>query len=324
MYFHARDGVVKAVNGVSYTLEENQALGIVGESGSGKSVTALTIMGLIPRPPGKVESGEVLFKDRNLLALSDREMQRIRGNDIAMIFQDPMTSLNPVYRIGHQIAEPLMLHKKMNKRDAYGRVLELLRQVGIPHPELRIKNYPHQLSGGMRQRVMIAMALSCDPAILIADEPTTALDVTIQAQIIDLMRDIQKRRGSSIVMITHDLGVIADMADNILVMYAGRPVEFGTAEQVFARPLHPYTWGLMDSLPRVDITEKLPLKPIGGFPPSLIDLPSGCPFHPRCPYTQDLCVRETPALTDIDGGHASACHFSADHSFAAARAGRGA
>jgi len=241
MHFHTRDGVVKAVDGVSYTLDSGETLGVVGESGSGKSVHALTMMGLVPMPPGHIEGGDVIFKGRSLVSMSDEEMRKIRGNEIAMIFQDPMTSLNPVYRIGRQLAEPLMVHKGLSKKEAWGRAVELLRLVGIPHPESRVRDYPHQFSGGMRQRVMIAMALACDPDILIADEPTTALDVTIQAQILELMQEIQKRTNSAIIMITHDLGVVADMADKILVMYAGRPVEVGTTEQVFYRPLHPYT-----------------------------------------------------------------------------------
>lgn len=315
MFFHTRDGVVKAVNGVSYTLGRNQTLGIVGESGSGKSVTAMTIMGLIPMPPGKVEGGEVLFKGKSLLDASDKELRAIRGNEIAMIFQDPMTSLNPVYRVGHQLAEPLMIHMGMSKKEAWARAVELLRLVGIPHPEKRVRDYPHQFSGGMRQRVMIAMALSCDPDILIADEPTTALDVTIQAQIIELMQEIQKRTGNSIIMITHDLGVVADMADNVLVMYAGRPVEFGTVDEVYSRPSHPYTWGLMGSLPRADMSEKSPLKPIEGMPPSLVDLPTGCPFHPRCPYAKDICKSEVPESKVIAGAHTAACHFAGDPGF---------
>jgi oligopeptide transport system ATP-binding protein len=261
-------------------------------------------------PPGKLEGGEVWFKGQELLHLSEREKRKIRGNHIAMIFQDPLTSLNPVLRIGHQIAEPLMLHKKMSKKAAHGRAVELLYQAGIPHPELRMRDYPHQLSGGMRQRVMIAMALSCDPAILIADEPTTALDVTIQAQIIDLMREIQKHQGTSIIMITHDMGLVAGMADTVLVMYAGQPVEFGAAQAVFARPLHPYTRGLLDSLPRADRSEKKTLKPIGGAPASPANLPPGCPFHPRCSYAGDICRREIPLFTALEAGHGSACHIS--------------
>lgn len=315
MYFNTRDGVVKAVNGVSYELMPNTTLGIVGESGSGKSVTALTVMGLVPMPPGEIIGGSVTFKGRDLLSLPEKEMQHVRGNEIAMIFQDPMTSLNPVYRVGRQLAEPLMLHKDMKKKEAWDRAVELLRLVGIPNPEKRVRDYPHQFSGGMRQRVMIAMALACDPDILIADEPTTALDVTIQAQIIELMQDVQKRTGSAIVMITHDLGVVADMADTVLVMYAGKPVEFGKTRDIYYNPTHPYTWGLMGSIPRADMTEKAPLKPISGMPPSLIDLPSGCSFHPRCPYAKDICKTEVPELRVLDGVHASACHFAGEPGF---------
>lgn len=315
MYFHTRDGVVKAVNGVSYELEKNHTLGIVGESGSGKSVTAMTIMRLIQMPPGRVEGGEVLYNGQSLLDLPESEMRHIRGNKIAMIFQDPMTSLNPVYRVGRQLAEPLILHKGMKKKDALNRAIELLRLVGIPHPEERVKDYPHQFSGGMRQRVMIAMALACDPDILIADEPTTALDVTIQAQIIELMQDVQKRTGNAIIMITHDLGVVADMADHVLVMYAGKPVEFGTTEDVFKKPSHPYTWGLMGSLPRADMTEKSPLKPIDGTPPSLVDLPAGCSFHPRCPYAQDICRTQIPESHIVEGKHTATCHFVGEPGF---------
>lgn len=315
MYFHTRDGVVKAVNGVSYDLEAKQTLGIVGESGSGKSVTAMTLMGLIPMPPGRIEGGSALFKGRDLLTLPEGEMQKIRGNEIAMIFQDPMTSLNPVYRVGRQLAEPLIIHKGMSKKEAWEAAVELLRSVGIPHPEKRVRDYPHQFSGGMRQRVMIAMALACDPDILIADEPTTALDVTIQAQIIELMQAVQKRTGSAIIMITHDLGVVADMTDNVLVMYAGKPVEYGTTHEVYYQSAHPYTWGLMGSLPRADMSEKEELKPIQGMPPSLIDLPSGCSFHPRCPYAKDICYTEIPELKSVDRTHTAACHFAGQVGF---------
>ena len=324
MFFHTRDGVVKAVNGVSYELPAGHTIGIVGESGSGKSVTALTMMGLVPMPPGKIEGGEVIFKGRNLLALPESELRKVRGNEIAMIFQDPMTSLNPVYRVGHQLAEPLMLHMGMNKKDAWARAAELLRLVGIPNPEKRVRDYPHQFSGGMRQRAMIAMALACDPDILIADEPTTALDVTIQAQIIELMQEIQQRTGSAIIMITHDLGVVADVADTVLVMYAGKAVEFGTTAEVYERPLHPYTWGLMGSLPRADMTEKSPLNPIKGSPPSLVDLPTGCAFHPRCPYATERCRTEEPMLRSVDGAHSAACHFAGDPGFTRAEKEGGA
>jgi oligopeptide transport system ATP-binding protein len=315
MYFHTRDGVVKAVEGVSYTLDKGETLGVVGESGSGKSVTALTMMGLIQMPPGKVEKGDAKFKGRSLITMKPEELRQIRGNEIAMIFQDPMTSLNPVYRVGRQIAEPLVIHKGMSKRDALKRAVELLRLVGIPNPEARVKDYPHQFSGGMRQRAMIAMALACDPDVLIADEPTTALDVTIQAQIIELMQELQKRTGSAIIMITHDLGVVADIADRILVMYAGRPVEYGNTSDVFYRPLHPYTWGLMDSIPTHNLVEKSELCPIKGQPPSLVNVPSGCAFHPRCPYAKDRCVTEVPAFRLVDGTHGAACHFAGDADF---------
>lgn len=315
MYFHTRDGVVKAVDGVSYTLDKGETLGVVGESGSGKSVTALTMMRLIAMPPGKIESGDAKFKGRSLLTMSEAEIRKIRGNEMAMIFQDPMTSLNPVYRVGRQIAEPLVIHKGMSRRDALKQAVELLRLVGIPNPEARVKDYPHQFSGGMRQRAMIAMALACDPDVLIADEPTTALDVTIQAQITELMQELQKRTGSAIIMITHDLGVVADMADRILVMYAGRPVEYGATDDIFYRPLHPYTWGLMDSIPTHNMTEKSELCPIKGQPPSLINVPSGCAFHPRCPYAQQRCIDEVPAYRVVDGTHGAACHFAGEVGF---------
>jgi oligopeptide transport system ATP-binding protein len=315
MHFFTRDGVVKAVDGVSYTLNRGETIGVVGESGSGKSVTALTMMGLVPMPPGKVIGGDVRFRGRSLLTMPAEELRGIRGNDIAMVFQDPMTSLNPVYRVGRQIAEPLILHKHMRKKDAWARAVELLDLVGIPNPSVRVKDYPHQFSGGMRQRVMIAMALANDPDILIADEPTTALDVTIQAQILELMEELQERTGSAIVLITHDLGVVADMADNVLVMYAGRTVEYGSVERVFFSPLHPYTWGLMDSLPEYAVDRKSTLCPIKGQPPSLIDVPSGCSFHPRCPFAQAVCSTKVPAYRVVDGGHGASCHFAGDPGF---------
>ncbi len=315
MYFHTRDGVVKAVDGVSYTLDRGETLGVVGESGSGKSVTALTMMGLIDMPPGKIEGGDAKFEGESLLTKTEDEMRQIRGAKIAMIFQDPMTSLNPVYRIGRQIAEPLVLHRGLSRKAAWHRAVELLDLVGIPNPEKRVKDYPHQFSGGMRQRAMIAMALSCDPDILIADEPTTALDVTIQAQIVELMEELQSRTGAGLIMITHDLGVVADVADNVLVMYAGRPAEYGSVDQVYYHPLHPYTWGLMDSLPRADMTEKSELCPIKGQPPSLIYVPSGCAFHPRCPYAQEVCRSDIPEFKSVDGTHLAACHFAGQPGF---------
>jgi oligopeptide transport system ATP-binding protein len=315
MHFFTRDGVVRAVDGLDFTLNPGQTLGVVGESGSGKSVTALSIMRLIPEPPGKVVSGDIRFKGQSLVAMSEDELRKIRGDRITMIFQDPMTSLNPVYRVGRQVAESLRLHRGLGKKEAETRAVELLADVGIPNPAERARDYPHQFSGGMRQRAMIAMALACDPDLLIADEPTTALDVTIQAQILDLLQEIQDRTNSAIMIITHDLGVVADLADDIIVMYAGRAMEVGRAGDIFYRPVNPYTWGLYDSLPRHDVGEKERLCPINGQPPSLINLPSGCPFNPRCPYTQAICVAEVPPLIDVGGGHRSACHFSADPSF---------
>ena len=314
-HFHTRDGDVKAVDGVSFTLDAGKTLGVVGESGSGKSVTALSIMGLIQGPQGKIVGGDIRFKGDSLPKMDPDDMRKIRGNRIAMIFQDPMTSLNPVFRVGWQIAESLRIHKGMGAKEAHARAVELLDLVGIPHPGERARDYPHQFSGGMRQRAMIAMALACDPDILIADEPTTALDVTIQAQILDLMISLQDRTGSAIIMITHDLGVVADMADDVLVMYAGKPIEYGTAHQVFYSPLHPYTWGLLDSLPRHDIAEKGELCPIKGQPPSLVNVPSGCAFHPRCPYAKDVCRTKVPEPRAIEGAHASACHFSGEAGF---------
>ena len=315
MYFHTEDGVVHAVDGVSYTLDRGETLGVVGESGSGKSVTAMTIMGLISMPPGKIEGGSVTYRGHDLLSMSEEEMQHVRGNDIAMIFQDPMTSLNPVYKIGRQVGEGLRLHRGYSKQEALKRATELLDLVGIPEPEKRVNQYPHQFSGGMRQRVMIAMALACDPDILIADEPTTALDVTIQAQIIELMQEMQEKNGNAIVMITHDLGVVADVADKIMVMYAGRPVEFGTAEEIFYNPIHPYTWGLVRSIPEQVTDEKKPLTPIKGNPPSLVNLPKGCSFAPRCPYATDKCRSERPETYTTETGHYARCHYSMDAEF---------
>ena len=315
MYFQTQDGIVHAVDGVSYTLDRGETLGVVGESGSGKSVTHMTIMGLIEMPPGKIEDGDIRYRGHSLLEMSEEEMQHIRGNDIAMIFQDPMTSLNPVYKIGRQVGEGLRLHRGYSKQEALKRATELLDLVGIPEPEKRVNEYPHQFSGGMRQRVMIAMALACDPDILIADEPTTALDVTIQAQIIELMQEMQQKNGNAIIMITHDLGVVADMADKIMVMYAGRPVEFGSAEEIFYDPRHPYTWGLIRSIPDHGMDEKKELTPIAGNPPSLVNLPTGCPFAPRCPYAVDICHEKLPEHITTETGHYSACHFADDPAF---------
>ena len=320
MYFHTQDGVVKAVDGVTYTLDRGETLGVVGESGSGKSVTAMTIMGLIDMPPGRIEGGDVRYRGRALLEMTELEMQSIRGNDIAMIFQDPMTSLNPVYTIGRQLGEGLRIHRGYSKKRALERATELLEMVGIPNAEQRVKDYPHQFSGGMRQRAMIAMALACDPDILIADEPTTALDVTIQAQIIELMQEMQKKNGNAIIMITHDLGVVADVADKIMVMYAGKPVEFGTADEIFYHPVHPYTWGLMRSIPEQVTNEKKPLTPIKGNPPSLVNVPEGCSFSPRCPYATELCRAEKPPVYTEPSGHYARCFYCNDPEFVAKNA----
>jgi oligopeptide transport system ATP-binding protein len=317
VHFFTKDGVVKAVDGVTFILDAGMTLGVVGESGSGKSVTALSIMRLLPEPPARIVGGDIRFKGESILAMTSRDGLRLRGNRIAMIFQDPMTSLNPVHRIGRQIAEPLRLHTKMSRRGAWSAAVELLDRVGIPRAKERARDYPHQFSGGMRQRAVIAMALACGPDILIADEPTTALDVTIQAQILDLMRDMQACTESSIIMITHDLGVAAGTADQVIVMYAGRVVESGPVREIFYRPLHPYTWGLLASLPRYDVDEKRKLSPIKGQPPSLIDLSNGCPFCPRCAYAQDLCWLEKADLSEVHHGHFSACHFSDDGEFMA-------
>ncbi|MGE3909728.1 MAG: ABC transporter ATP-binding protein [Chloroflexota bacterium] len=306
-WFYTPDGIVKAVNGVSFTLNEGEALGLVGESGCGKSVSAMTLMRLIPTPPGRIVEGEVIFDGKDLLKLNDEGIRRVRGNDIAMIFQDPMTSLNPVLTIGRQIGEALELHKGMSRDQSRNRTVELLELVGIPAARSRVDDYPHQFSGGMRQRVMIAMALSCDPKLLIADEPTTALDVTIQAQILDLIMQLRRDLGMAVIMITHDLGVVAGVADKINVMYSGFIVESAPAEELFARPRHPYTLGLLRSIPRIDEPRKEKLIPIEGLPPDLIDAPAGCPFVPRCNYKVDRCVEENPSLEPVDTGHNIAC-----------------
>jgi oligopeptide/dipeptide ABC transporter ATP-binding protein len=310
-YFYTDEGVVRAVDGLSYDLHKGETLGIVGESGSGKSVHALSIMRLIPTPPGKIVDGEILFEGRNLLRLSDEMMRRIRGNRIAMVFQEPMTSLNPVLTIGEQIAEAVILHQKLDKRRAWERAIEMLDRVQIPLARDRVKDYPHQFSGGMRQRVMIAMALSCNPSILIADEPTTALDVTIQAQILDLMRDLQREFGASIILITHNLGVVAEMCDNVVVMYAGRPIEHTDIKRIFREPKHPYTWGLLHSIPKLYERQER-LIPIEGQPPSLIDLPPGCSFAPRCPFVMEVCVQADPPDFPVGPAHTAKCYLYSD------------
>ncbi|HUS16706.1 MAG TPA: ABC transporter ATP-binding protein [Chloroflexia bacterium] len=305
--FFTQDGVVNAVNGVSFDLYEEETLGIVGESGSGKSVTALSIMGLIPQPPGKITGGQVLFKGRDLVNLPDEEMRKIRGKEIAMIFQDPMTSLNPVLKISRQIGESLQLHMGMDNAAARKRTIDLLKLVGIPSAADRIDDYPHQFSGGMRQRVMIAMALSCNPKLLIADEPTTALDVTIQAQILELIKRLKREFGTAVMMITHDLGVVAGMCDRVQVMYAGHLVEQAGVQQLYADPRHPYTFGLIRSVPRLDEARRDRLEPIPGLPPDLVNVPPGCPFYPRCSFHMPVCLEQRPLLRPVDEAHNAAC-----------------
>jgi peptide/nickel transport system ATP-binding protein len=308
-WFYTRDGVVRAVDGVSYRVHPGETLAVVGESGCGKSVTSLSILRLIASPPGRIVGGRLVFAGRNLLELTEAEMRGIRGNEISMIFQEPMTSLNPVLTIGFQIAEALVLHQGMDKRGAMARAVEMLRLVNIPEAERRVTQYPHELSGGMRQRVMIAMALSCNPKLLIADEPTTALDVTIQAQILDLMRALKAKTGAAIVLITHDLGVVAEMAQRVVVMYAGRKVEEAPVDALFARPLHPYTKGLLGSIPRLaDAAEgRKRLAEIPGMVPSLKEAVPGCLFAPRCPHATAHCAAEYPPLEEETPGHSVAC-----------------
>ncbi|MFS8523226.1 MAG: ABC transporter ATP-binding protein [Limnochordales bacterium] len=311
-YFQSEDGLVPAVDGISFDLERGGALGIVGESGSGKSVTSLSIMRLIPSPPGKIVAGEILFEGEDLLKKSEAEMRKIRGNDISMIFQEPMTSLNPVFTVGDQIMEAIMLHQRLDKKAAREKAIEMLKLVGIPEPQRRVDEYPHQLSGGMRQRVMIAMALSCNPKLLIADEPTTALDVTIQAQILDLMRKLREELGTAIILITHDLGVIAEMVEEVIVMYAGQIVERTDVRSLFRSPKHPYTEGLLGSLPKLgQKTERL--QTIEGVVPSPFNMPEGCRFHPRCKYARDICAVEQPELLKLAEGHEAACFIHTDY-----------
>jgi oligopeptide/dipeptide ABC transporter ATP-binding protein len=310
--FTTEDGVVRAVDGVDFELDRGQVLGIVGESGSGKSVTAMTMLGLT-RAHNTTFEGEVVYKGQNLLAMPERRLRDVRGNEIAMIFQDPMTSLNPVYRVGDQIVEAILTHEDVGKRTARQRTVELLRRVGIPNPNQRVDDYPHQFSGGMRQRAMIAMALSCNPDILIADEPTTALDVTIQAQIIELIDQLKDDFNSAVILITHDLGVVADVANEILVMYAGRVVERGPKRSIFYDPQHPYTWGLLGSIPRLDRPKGGRLASIRGMPPSLINLPHGCKFRPRCPHAFDKCIEEPDLRNRVEEPrHLDRCWLSVD------------
>jgi peptide/nickel transport system ATP-binding protein len=315
-YFFLRGGILKAVDGVSFQLRPRETLAIVGESGCGKSMTALSLMRLIPDPPGKIVGGSVKLAGADLIKLDESAMRRVRGKDISMIFQEPMTSLNPVMTVGRQIAEALLLHEGLSRADAMHRALDILRLVRMPEPEQRLREYPHQLSGGMRQRVMIAMALACNPKVLIADEPTTALDVTIQAQILDIILDLQKKLGTALILITHDLGVVAETAQRVIVMYAGKKVEEASVGELFARPLHPYTHGLMASIPRLELMRggsgetKKRLQEIPGIVPALTNLPPGCAFAPRCPFADDRCRRDAPAYEQKRAGHWAACWHS--------------
>jgi oligopeptide transport system ATP-binding protein len=307
--FFTHVGEVKAVGGVSFYLNKGEALGIVGESGSGKSVTMMSLMRLLT-DTGKIIDGEMIFQGKDLVKLSEKDMEMIRGNEIGMIFQDPMTSLNPVFTTGNQIMEPLLKHRGLNKKEAFKRAVQMLSLVGIPSPEKRMKQYPHEFSGGMRQRAMIAMALCCDPKLLIADEPTTALDVTIQAQILELMKDIKEKLNTSIILITHDLGVVADVCARINVMYGGLIAETGSTKELFYNPRHPYTWGLLNSIPNHKNKVREKLKPIEGQPPDLLKPPIGCPFAPRCDYTMKICEERRPPLFQITTGHKAACFLN--------------
>ncbi len=308
-YFFTDEGIVKAVDDVSFGLKKGESLGIVGESGSGKSVTALSIMRLIQDPPGKIFGGEIIFRGEDLLKKKEEEMREVRGNKISMVFQDPMTSLNPVFTIGDQIMEAIILHQKLDKVSARKKAIEMLEIVRIPEASKRIDEYPHQFSGGMRQRVMIAMALSCNPEILIADEPTTALDVTIQAQIIELIKQLQKDLGMSLILITHDMGIVAESCQNVLVMYAGKVVEYADVRTIFKKPSHPYTIGLLESVPRLDVRKER-LKAIEGQPPDLVALPNYCYYAERCPYKTERCLEEIPDLIEVEPGHYSRCLYA--------------
>jgi oligopeptide/dipeptide ABC transporter ATP-binding protein len=308
--FFTPEGEVKAVDGVSFEIGEGKTLGLVGESGCGKSVTALSIMRLVPSPPGRIVGGEILYRGRDLLKLDGESMRKIRGNEISMIFQEPMTSLNPVFTVGNQIGEAIHLHQGLGKRETRAKTIEMLKLVKIADPDSRVDDYPHQLSGGMRQRVMIAMALSCNPSLLIADEPTTALDVTIQAQIMELMQELQEQLGMSLLLITHDLGVVAEQADEVGIMYAGKIVERAPTKQIFSRPLHPYTVGLLNSLPGARGHKKRRLDAIPGVVPSPLELPGGCRFRDRCPKAAAMCAGAEPELLEKEQGHAVACYFA--------------
>ncbi len=310
-YFYTEDGIVKAVDDVSFNIRKGEIIGVVGESGCGKSVTAMSIMRLIPSPPGKIVAGEILFEDKNILELKDAEMRKIRGNDIAVIFQEPMTSLNPIFTIGYQIEEVIMLHQKSNKVEAKKKAIDMLKLVGVPRADEIVECYPHELSGGMRQRAMIAMEVSCNPKLLIADEPTTALDVTIQAQILDIMKDLKKKLNTSIMLITHDLGVIAEMAEYVVVMYAGKVIEEAPVIEIFKNPMHPYTEGLMKSKPSLD-KDVDRLYSIPGQVPNPINMPEECYFCARCPKAIDICRKQQPLIREIRPGHKVACFLYDD------------
>lgn len=305
-HFYTEEGIVKAVQDVSFEVDAGQVLGVVGESGCGKSVTSMSILRLVQQPQGKIINGQILFNGKNLLDLTEEQMRKIRGNKISLISQDPMTSLNPVLTIGEQIMEAIMLHQGLNRKDAHAKAIEMLRLVGIPSPEERVDQYPHEFSGGMRQRAIIAMALSCEPQLLIADEPTTALDVTIQAQILDLMREIKIKRNAAIVLITHDLGVVSEMCDKVAVMYAGKIVEYTDVVSIFKKPSHPYTIGLLNSIPKIE-EQKERLEPIDGQPPSLVNLPKGCSFAPRCKEVQAICHSREPEIYTLSENHQVRC-----------------
>ena len=309
VHFPTEGGLVKAVDGVSFQVAPGETLGVVGESGSGKSVTFMTVMGLITNKIAKIE-GQALFQGQDLLKLPPDEMRHVRGDKISMVFQDALTALNPVVRVGAQIVEMIRAHRKMGKKEAWDFATDLLARVGIPRPQERVKQFPHEFSGGMRQRAMIAMALALDPDLLIADEPTTALDVTVQAQILDLLDKLKEEFNAAVIMITHDLGVVAEHCDDIMVMYAGKIAEYGEATDIYYNSHHPYTWGLLQSITRIDRDRSERLRPIKGLPPSLIYVPPGCAFHPRCPYVMDICKTEVPPLLPADGHHASACHLT--------------
>ncbi|MGW8889795.1 ABC transporter ATP-binding protein [Streptomyces sp. NPDC055749] len=306
--FHTREGVAKAVNGVNYSVAEGETLAVLGESGSGKSVTAQAVMGILDMPPGKITGGEILFKDRDLLKLKKEERRKVRGQEMAMIFQDALSSLNPVLTVGEQLGEMFVVHRGLSRKDARAKSIELMDRVRIPAAKERVGNYPHQFSGGMRQRIMIAMALALEPSLIIADEPTTALDVTVQAQVMDLLAELQRELNMGLILITHDLGVVADVADKIAVMYAGRIVETSPVHDIYKAPAHPYTKGLLRSIPRLD-QKGGELYAIKGLPPNLLHIPPGCAFNPRCPMAQDVCRTDVPPLYEVSGHRQSACHF---------------